>query len=74
MGQMTIRINKKTGAISIDSDNLDEDRVLEMLKEMTEKITHISCPEFEDDADPDGTRAKYTEEEEQKQREREGVR
>ena len=70
MGQMTIRIDKKTGAISIDSDNLDEDRVLEMLKEMAEKITHLSCPEFEDDADPDGARAKYTQEQKQRERER----
>ena len=70
MGQMTIRIDKKTGAISIDSDNLDEDRVLEMLKEMAEKITHLSCPEFEDDADPDGARARYTQEQEQRERER----
>ena len=70
MGQMTIRIDKKTGAISIDSDNLDEDRVLEMLKEMAEKLTHLSCPEFEDDADPDGARARYTQEQEQRERER----
>jgi len=74
MGQMTIRIDKKTGAISIDSDNLDEDRVLEMLKEMAEKITHLSCPEFEGDADPDDGRQKYTQEQEQEQKERERVR
>jgi hypothetical protein len=70
MGQMVIRIDKKTGAISIDSDNLEEDRVLEMLKEMAEKITHLSCPEFEDDADPDDARQKYIQEQEQKEKER----
>ena len=70
MGQMVIRISKKNGSISIDSDNLEEDRVLEMLKEMAEKITHLSCPEFEDDADPDDARGKYTQEHENRERER----
>ena len=49
---MKIWVDKRTGAIRIDNEFLEDDRILEMLREMVEKITHIKCPDMEDDDDP----------------------
>jgi hypothetical protein len=70
VGHMLIRINKKTGAVSVDNRDLDEDRILEMLREITGKITHITCPGLEDGPDPDDLRAKYTHNDEVQNKER----
>ena len=74
MGHMVIRINKKTGAISVDNRDLDEDRILEMLKEMTGKITHITCTMLEDGPDPDEPRTRYNHSQDNEVQDRERVR
>ncbi len=70
MGQMKIWMNKRTGAIRIDNESVEDDRILEMLREMVEKITHIKCPDMEDDDDSDRPRVKYTNLQEERQKER----
>ena len=68
MGQLRIIIDKKTGSMRLDHENLSEDRVLEMLRELPAKITHIVCPDLEDDADPRGDRIQRTVEESEQTR------
>tara|TARA_B100000902_G_C27321239_1_gene924679 strand:- start:3860 stop:4066 length:207 start_codon:yes stop_codon:yes gene_type:complete len=67
---MKIWMNKRTGAIRIDNESVEDDRILEMLREMVEKITHIKCPDMEDDDDSDRPRVKYTNLQEERQKER----
>lgn len=70
MGQMKISIDKRTGAIRIDNEQLEDDRILEMMREMVEKITHIKCPDMEDDDDSHRPKVKYTNLQEERQKER----
>ena len=70
-GTIRIRVNKKTGSINFEKEDVDKDRILELLKELVGDITNISCHELDDDADPDGDRQSIIFEDDEENREEE---